>query len=236
MASGYVFEPAPQPFVSVHGGGVFPVRRVFCIGKNYADHVKEMGGDAKSDPPVFFTKPADAVVESGAVIAYPQGTENLHFEGELVVALHGRGKNLKGRHEAGALIYGCASGCDLTRRDLQTAAKEAGAPWDTAKAFDQSAPVAPIARIADVPPDALGDARLVTTVNGDVRQNEALSAMIWNVPEILIGLSELFELREGDLIFTGTPAGVGPLRPGDKVTVEIGPLPALNFSIGRDDG
>ncbi len=236
MAPDYVIDPAPRPGVPVHGGGVFPVRRIFCIGKNYVDHVKEMGGDAKSDPPVFFTKPPDAVVESGAVIAYPQATENLHFEGELVIALQGSGKNLKDRHEAGALIFGCACGCDLTRRDLQAAAKKAGAPWDSAKGFDQSAPIAPIARIADVPPDALDDARLVTSVNGDVRQDEALSAMIWNVPEILMGLSKLFELRAGDLIFTGTPAGVGPLRPGDNVSVEIGPLPALTFSIGREHG
>jgi len=208
------------------------VRRIFCIGKNYADNVKEMGGDPKADPPVFFTKPADAVISSGAQISFPQGTENLHFEGELVVALHAGGRDLTTRHEAGALIFGTACGCDLTRRDLQAAAKKAGAPWDTAKGFDNSAPVAPIGRVTDFAPDAFDDAHLVTRVNGVVRQDEPLSSMIWTVPEIICALSQLFELKAGDLIFTGTPAGVGALDKGDRVEVEIGALPKLEFSIG----
>ncbi|MBL4619777.1 MAG: fumarylacetoacetate hydrolase family protein [Marinicaulis sp.] len=227
----YVFTPPTPPSVRVHGGGLFPVRRIFCVGKNYADHVKEMGGDAKSDPPVFFTKPADSVVESGARIPYPLATENLHFEGELVVALHAGGRNLKTREEAGALIFGTAAGCDLTRRDHQAAAKKAGAPWDSAKGFDQSAPIGNIGRTQDFPPGDFDDAQLLTTVNGEKRQKAPLSTMIWSVPEIIIVLSAQFELKAGDLIFTGTPSGVGPLSPGDNVKVTIGALPPLRFKI-----
>ncbi|MBI1392271.1 MAG: FAA hydrolase family protein [Alphaproteobacteria bacterium] len=230
----YVISAPPVVAVPVAGGGMFPVRRIFCVGKNYADHVKEMGGDAKADPPVFFTKPADAVVACGAEpgrIPYPPGTSNLHYEGELVVALGAGGRQLKDRHAAGALIFGQAAGCDLTRRDLQAAAKKAGGPWDAAKAFDASAPIGLIGRIADYPPARFDGARLVTCVNDDVRQDAGLTEMIWTVPEILIALSMLFELKAGDLVFTGTPAGVGPVAPGDRVEVGIGELPALKFAI-----
>ncbi|MDZ7627345.1 MAG: fumarylacetoacetate hydrolase family protein [Parvularculaceae bacterium] len=226
----FVFEPQPVPSVEVLGGGRFPVRRIFCIGRNFADHVKEMGGDPKSDPPVFFTKPADAIVETGSVIPYPQATSNLHYEGELVIALKAGGRNLKTREDAAALIFGQAAGCDLTRRDLQSAAKKAGGPWDAAKGFDNSAAVGMIARIEDFPPDLFDHARIVLKVNGAERQNAALT-FIWSVPEIIIGLSTLFELKAGDLIFTGTPGGVGPLKPGDRVEVTVGPLPALEFLI-----
>ena len=228
----YVFAPPVRPIVGVVGGGVFPVRRIFCIGKNYADHVKEMGGDVKSDPPVFFTKPADAVIESGTTIPFPQGTDNLHFEGELVVALGAGGRNLKTREEAGALIFGTACGCDLTRRDLQAAAKAKGGPWDAAKAFDCSAPVGAIGRSQDFPPHTFDDARLTTKVNSAVRQDAPLASMIWSAPEIICELSRLFELKPGDLIFTGTPAGVGALKPGDNVEIEIGDLPGLSFRMG----
>lgn len=215
----------------MQGGGRFPVRRIFCIGRNYAEHVKEMGSDPKSSPPVFFTKPADAVMASGAVIPYPQGTEDFHFEGELVVALKAGGRDIASPDEALALIFGFAAGCDLTRRDLQAAAKKAGAPWDAAKGFDHSAPVGPVARVADAQADFLETARLRLSVNGAERQNAPLSAMIWSVPHMLLGLSRLFELKAGDLVFTGTPPGVGPLGSGDRVRVEIAPLPALEFSI-----
>ena len=227
----FVFPQPETVTVAVHGGGLFPVRRIFCIGRNYADHVKEMGGDPKEAPPVFFTKPADAVVESGAVIPYAQATENFHFEGELVIALHKGGRDLKTREEAGALIFGTAAGCDLTRRDHQAAAKKAGAPWDTAKGFDHSAPIGAIGRYQDFPPDSFDDARLFTTINGEKRQDAPLSEMIWSVPEIIIALSQQFELKPGDLIFTGTPEGVGPLKIGDKVEIMIGSLPGLSFSI-----
>lgn len=227
----FVFSPHPQAAAEVLGGGAFPVRRIFCIGRNYADHVKEMGGDPKADPPVFFTKPADAIVGTGTVVPYPPATSDLHFEGELVIALKAGGRNLATREEAGALIFGQAAGCDLTRRDLQAAAKKAGAPWDAAKAFDHSAPVGMIARIEDFPPHLFDDARLVLTVNGEERQNAPLKSMIWSVPEVIIALSRLFELKAGDLIFTGTPHGVGPLVREDRVEVAIGPLPPLEFAI-----
>ncbi len=226
-----VFDAPPLSLVPVHGGGMFPVRRIFCVGKNYAKHVKEMGGDPKASTPVFFTKPADAIVVSGGTISYPQATSDLHFEGELVVALNKGGRDLKTRENAGALIFGTACGCDLTRRDLQHAAKKAGIPWDTAKGFDQSAPIAPIGRWQDFPPSDFDAAHLITRVNGDVRQDAPLATMIWTVPEIIISLSSFYELKAGDLIFTGTPEGVGPLVPGDHVSVEIGALPPLKFDI-----
>lgn len=225
--SNFVFEPAPRPAVAVEGGGLFPVRRIFCVGRNYADHVKEMFGDPKTTPPVFFTKPADAVVANGAAIPYPTVTKDFHYEGELVVALKAGGLNVA-REKAEALIFGYAAGCDLTRRDIQAAAKKAGSPWDAAKGFDNSAAIGAIAPAAK---GLLDGARLSLSVNGETKQDEALSEMIWSVPEIIATLSKEFELKAGDLIFTGTPKGVGPLMPGDKVEVRIGKLPALTFSI-----
>ena len=227
----YVFEPPELVSAPVLGGGDFPVRRIFCIGRNYADHVREMGGDPKSDPPVFFTKPADAVVRTGSIIAYPQATTNFHYEGELVVALKAGGRDIKTAADASALIFGQAAGCDLTRRDLQAAAKKTGGPWDAAKAFDNSAPIGLIARIEDFPNELFDGARLVLSVNGEEKQNAPLALMIWSVPEIIMALSRLFELKAGDLIFTGTPEGVGPLVSEDRVEVTIGPLPPLEFAI-----
>jgi fumarylpyruvate hydrolase len=224
----YVFEPQPQPAVRVADGGLFPVRRIFCIGRNYADHVREMGGDPKAQPPVFFTKPADAVVGNGASIPYAQATENLHYEGELVVALKSGGTELTA-DAARAAIFGYAAGCDLTRRDHQARSKNAGAPWDTAKGFDRSAPVGDIARAEDA--GDLSAARLQTFVNGEKRQDAPLAGMIWPVEDILVALSQQFELKAGDLIFTGTPEGVGALKPGDAVKVNVGAL-SLEFRIG----
>lgn len=226
----FAFEPAPRPVIAVEDGGEFPVRRIFCIGRNYADHVREMGGDPKADPPVFFSKPADSVVASGATIAYPQATSDFHHEGELVIALKSGGRNLSAA-AAQEAIFGFAAGCDLTRRDLQAAAKKAGAPWDASKGFDQSAPIAPILR-REAAGALLDKGRLKLSVNGEMRQDAPLSTMIWSAPEILMELSKLFELKAGDLVFTGTPAGVGPLQAGDRVTVEISALPTLQFSIG----
>jgi fumarylpyruvate hydrolase len=231
VARTFAFEPPHPATVPVIDGTLFPVRRIFCIGRNYADHVREMGGDPRSDPPVFFCKPADAVVGDGGAVPYPPGTGNLHFEGELVIALGAAGQRLGTREEAAALIYGQACGCDLTRRDLQAAAKSSGGPWDTAKGFDASAPVGAIAPLSAVSPARLDAERLVLTVNGEERQSAALASMIWTVPEIIMALSELFELRAGDLVFTGTPEGVGALQRGDEVVVRIGPLPELRFSV-----
>ncbi len=224
----YVIEPQERPAVRVKNGGLFPVRRIFCIGRNYADHVREMGGDPKAQPPVFFTKPADAVAPDGSVIPYAQATDNLHFEGELVVALKSGGKNLDlaGARDA---IFGYAAGCDLTRRDHQARAKDAGAPWDTAKGFDASAPIGEITPAAEA--GDLSSARLKTIVDGETRQDAPLTQMIWSVEDIIVALSQQFELKAGDLIFTGTPEGVGPLQPGDDVIVETGPC-RLAFRIG----
>ncbi len=224
----FVFDPPPQPSVPVKGSGDFPVRRVFCIGRNYAEHVREMGGDPKEASPVFFTKPADAIALNGSAIPYPPATDNLHFEGELVVALGSGGADID-VSDASSHVFGYAAGCDLTRRDHQAKAKKTGGPWDSAKAFDRSAPVGDI-----LPADEAGDlfnSQLVTIVNRKTLQDSLLSRMLWTVPEIISALSRQFELKAGDLIFTGTPEGVGPLTIGDKVEVRIGHLPALTFFV-----
>lgn len=228
MIADYVFNPPEQAAAQVTGGGLYPVRRIFCIGRNYADHVREMGGDPKAQPPVFFTKPADALAQGGAAIPYAQATENLHYEGELVVALKSGGKDID-RDAARAAIYGYAAGCDLTRRDHQARAKDAGAPWDTAKAFDQSAPLGEITPAEQVD---LSGASLKTVINGETRQDAPLANMIWSVEDIIIALSQQFELKAGDLVFTGTPEGVGALKPGDDVNITVGPL-SLEFRISK---
>ncbi len=207
-----------QSQVPVRGGGQFPVHRIYCVGRNFADHAREMGASAPTSTadrgqPVFFLKPADAIVTNG-VVPYPPGTHDLHHEIELVVALghdapHGE---LDGK-TGNALIFGYAIGLDLTRRDLQAQAKAKGLPWDIGKAFDASAPISEI-----VPADAIGDLQdhtLTLVVNGERRQFGSLADLIWTVPDILHELSKLYALRAGDLIFMGTPAGVGPLHAGD---------------------
>lgn len=224
----YVIDPPEQTAVNVQGGGQFPVRRIFCIGRNYAEHVREMGGDPKSNPPVFFTKPADAIVSSGAEIPFPQATTDLHYEGELVVALKSGGRELS-PDETQLIIFGYAAGCDLTRRDHQRRAKNAGAPWDTAKGFDNAAPIGEITPAVDSV--LTENTRLTTFVNGEKRQDAPLTAMIWSIGEIIAALSRQFELKPGDLIFTGTPEGVGPLTPGDVVKVAVGEALMVEFSI-----
>lgn len=193
----------------------FPVRRIFCVGQNYADHVREMGGDPARQAPFFFGKPADAVVESGELLPFPVRTADLHHEVELVVALGSGGADVAVA-DAEALIFGYAVGIDLTRRDLQAAAKAAGRPWDMAKGFDASAPVGPLVR--GVLPAA---GAISLAVDGAVRQRGDLGQMIWNVAEIIAELSTFVTLAGGDLIFTGTPAGVGPILPGQTVRAHI---------------
>jgi len=224
-----VIEPPTAPTVAVAGEAArFPVRRIFCVGRNYADHVREMGKDPKSESPVFFTKPADAVSESGASIAYPLNTANLHHEVELVLAL-GAGGTVIPPEAALECVWGYAVGVDLTRRDRQAEAKQAGAPWDAAKAFDQSAPVGAITPASAV--GHLSTGRIWLSVNGALRQDGDLSQMIWSVPEIIAALSRSWELAAGDLIFTGTPASVGPLQPGDVVRCGAEDLDELSFTI-----
>jgi len=219
-----VFPALPTVTLPVTGRAErFPVRRIFCVGRNYAEHAREMGADTR-EPPFFFTKPADAVVESGSRIPYPPATTNLHHEGELVLAI-GKGGAMVPEAEAPALIWGHAAGNDLTRRDLQAEAKERRRPWDMAKGFDKSAVVGAIR------PGAMPDAALRCTVNGSPRQEARLSEMIWSPAAIIAALSQLVSLSPGDLIFTGTPAGVGPLSRGDTCKVEIDGLQSATVSI-----
>ncbi len=209
--------PAPEtPSVEVAGSSDrFPVRRIYCIGRNYAAHAREMGKDPDREPPFFFTKPADALVPNGAKVAYPPLTKDLHHEIELVVAI-GREAFEIGQDRALERVYGYAVGIDLTRRDLQAEAKQLGRPWDVGKAFDQSAPCGAVHPVSAVGHRDSG--RIWLEVNGAPRQSGDLSELIWSVPELISILSRYFKLMPGDLIFTGTPAGVGALEPGDRVT------------------
>lgn len=206
----------------------FPVRRIYCVGQNYTAHAREMGQHERQDP-FFFSKPADAVVPSGTVLPFPSRTEELHHEVELVIALGGGGSNVD-VSAAAAMVFGCAVGVDLTRRDLQAVAKASGRPWDMAKGFDRSAPIGPI---APGPPPI--SAAITLAVNGERRQAGELSDMIWSPDEIVAVLSTYVALAPGDLIFTGTPAGVGRLLPGDRVDADIDGLPSLSFQIASLD-
>lgn len=227
----FTFAPPQPPSVAIVGSDVrFPVRRIFCVGRNYADHVREMGNDPKSEPPIFFTKPADALVESGAAIAYPSNTSNLHHEVELVIAI-GKGGADIAESEAVNHVWGYGVGVDLTRRDRQAEAKKAGTPWDTAKGFDHSAPLSALTPAAQSG-DAM-NARIWIKINGETRQDANTNEMIWSVPEIVAAISRWWELKPGDLIFTGSPSGVSALSPGDVVECGIDGLAPLQFSIAR---
>jgi fumarylpyruvate hydrolase len=214
----YVIDPPAVTAVPVAGGGLFPVRRVFCVGRNYAEHTREMGGDPDREEPFFFTKPADALLINGADMPYPTKTKDLHHEMELVVAIGTGGKDIA---EADALshVFGYAAGLDMTRRDLQAAAKKAGRPWDMAKGFDFSGPVGEIAHASHIGHPSAGKIELI--VNGVPRQSSDLAKQIWNVPETIAYLSGLVELAAGDLIFTGTPEGVAAVVRGDVLEGEI---------------
>jgi fumarylpyruvate hydrolase len=222
----YVFPAPPTVTVPVigAGGAAFPVRRIFCVGRNYAAHAREMGGDPTREPPFFFTKPADALVTGGADTPYPASTANLHHEMELVVALGAGGSDIDA-DAALAHVFGYAAGLDLTRRDLQDEAKAARRPWDMAKGFDASAPIGEIRPAAEIGHPAAG--RIALTVNGTVKQEGDLLDQIWSVPEIIAALSRLVRLEAGDLIFTGTPDGVGALAKGDMLQGEIAGVGAV---------
>lgn len=216
--------PAPVTLPVEGSSDRFPVRRIFCVGRNYADHAREMGGDPDREPPFFFSKPADALVESGAIIPYPPMTSDLHHEAELVVALGQGGADVPA-DAALALVWGYAAGNDLTRRDLQAEAKAQRRPWDMAKGFDRSAVIGAIR------PGPMGDAPIRCTVDGRETQSARLSDMIWPVADIIAHLSRFVELKPGDLIFTGTPAGVGPLSRGQTCTVTVGDLPPATVTV-----
>lgn len=225
----YTFELWDVPALTIAASAdQFPVRHIYCVGRNYAEHVKEMGGDAAKEPPCFFTKAADAVVPGGGRVRYPLGTQNLHHEIELVVAIGSEGENL-GPGGAMDLVFGYAIGIDFTRRDLQNAAKEARQPWDLGKSFAQAAPMGAIHPVAEVGQVSRGGIWL--EVNGQRRQNGRLEDMIWSVPEVIALLSKYYRLLPGDLIFTGTPSGVGPVVPGDRLRGGIDGLGLLEVEI-----
>ncbi len=207
--------PTPSTIPIANRDEVYPVHRIYAIGRNYADHAKEMGMNPEKGTPLFFTKPATALVETGATIPYPKATEDLHHEVELVAALGPCPDQFTLDNAQGA-IYGYAVGIDLTRRDIQWEAKKAGLPWDQAKGFDRSAPITSIHTAENVGHPTQG--RIWMDVNGEPRQEGNITQMMWTIPEIIVELDKLYDLRAGDLIFTGTPVGVGPLLPGDAVT------------------
>jgi len=226
----FLFPPrAPVAAPVLDRAEAFPIGRIYCVGRNYAAHAREMGGDL-SEPPCFFAKDSDAYAPSGATITYPPATSDYHYEAELVVAIGAAGFNVAPEAAKG-LIFGYAVGLDMTRRDLQNAAKKAGMPWDTAKNFPHSAPlgvITPAAKAGDIE-----NAGISLDVNGVVRQQATIADMIWNVPNIIAYLSRLYALAPGDLIFTGTPEGIGPVKPGDALVARVAGLSDLSVTIGE---
>ncbi len=225
----YLFAPPDVPSLPIEGDTRrFPVRRIFCIGRNYAEHAREMGDTAERGSPVFFIKPSDALVSDGRDAPYPSSTALLHHEVEMVVALREGGRDLD-PEDVDGMIFGHAVGLDLTRRDLQAEAKAQGRPWDTAKGFDHAAPVSAIMPSARARPTP--ETNLTLHVNGELRQQARLKLMTWAVPQLIGQLSKLFELAPGDLIFTGTPAGVAALEAGDRFRAELEGLAVLEGRI-----
>ncbi len=226
-----IILPEPQAIVLPVAAvdSYFPVRRIYCVGRNYVEHIREMKEADERDPPFFFQKPADSIVLDGGVVPYPPLTKNLHHEIELVVGIGNGGRNIS---VAKALdhVFGYAIGLDMTRRDLQRDAKDRGLPWEVGKSFDHSAPCGPLHMVAQV--GHIQEGSIALTVNGVPKQKGDLSAMIWKVPEIISNLSTLFELKPGDLIFTGTPSGVGPVLPGDRLEGTVDGLGSLHITIG----
>jgi fumarylpyruvate hydrolase len=226
----YVFQPPVINSLEVIGSSArFAVRRIYCVGRNYSAHVREMNkGIDNREPPFFFQKPADALVQSGSTIAYPLLTRNLHHEVELVVALGKGGTNIRAADALGH-VFGYAVGVDLTRRDLQAVAKEKSWPWESAKAFDHSAPIGPIAAVKDH--GHCVDRPISMSINGHSRQSANTSDMTWRVADVISKLSESFELHTGDLIMTGTPEGVGAIEKGDEIIALVEGLPQLTFTV-----
>lgn len=215
----YAFTPPPIPSAAIAGSDRrFPVRRIFCVGRNFAEHAREMGHDPDREPPFFFGKPPSEIAHDGEDIAFPPETDDLHYEGEMVVALGSGGRDIP-EDEALTHVWGYAIGNDLTRRDVQGVAKKMGRPWDWGKGFDKSAVIGPIHPVAGTGHLAKGHVR--SWVNGELRQDGDLAQMIWTVPEIIAFISRSMRLAAGDLIMTGTPAGVGKLVPGDEIRIGV---------------
>lgn len=225
-----LFEIPATPVVPVKGEAAgYPVHRIFGVGRNYAEHAAEMGYEVDREAPFYFTKPASAIVASGSEIPYPPGTSNFHYEMELVVAI-GRPAFRVNVEEASACIFGYAAGLDMTRRDLQLAERAKQRPWSLGKAFERSAPIGTITRANDY--GAIGPQRISLKVGDEIRQDAHLSDLVWSVPELISHLSRFYHLIPGDLIFTGTPAGVGPVGPGDRIHGEIEGLAPVAITIG----
>jgi fumarylpyruvate hydrolase len=225
----YVIPAPPIPSLAVEGSKArFPVHRIYCVGRNYAEHAREMGHDPDREPPFFFLKPADAIVTDGNDFPYPSQTKDVHHEMELVVALGKGGTNIP---EANALdyVYGYAVGLDMTRRDLQGEAKKMGRPWDTGKGFDHSAPCSAVAPASKIGHPSKGGVWL--KVNGEIKQKGDLAQLIWNIPETIAYLSTLFTLAPGDLIYSGTPAGVGAVKKGDVLEGAVDGVGTIKFKI-----
>lgn len=226
----YAVTPSPITSVAISGStSRFPVRRVFCVGRNYAEHAREMGANPDRDPPFFFSKPADAVVPAAGMLPYPPLTSDLHHEIELVIAIGKEGRDISADDALG-FVWGYGVGVDLTRRDLQATAKKLSRPWDWAKGFDASAPVSELKPASDIGHPA--DGRIWLAVNGEDRQQGDLADMIWPVADIISYVSQAVTIKPGDLIFSGTPAGVGALQPGDKVTGGVDGVAQFSFEVG----
>jgi fumarylpyruvate hydrolase len=248
FASTFAFDPPDISSVEIQDSSErFPIHRIYCVGRNYSEHVREMGGDPNTSVPSFFTKPADAIVPSGSSIPYAMATNNLHYEVELVVCIGKAGVEIP-IDQALPHIFGYAVGLDLTRRDMQNEAKSKGLPWDSSKAFDQSAPIGAIRKVVVdnnnnpknnnklLHEEMMAANKIQLSVNGQIKQDATLNQMVWSIPEIIHQLSHQFYLQPGDLIFTGTPAGVGPIVPGDFIQGTVEGLPQVTMkSVEKDD-
>jgi len=223
------FDLPPPTLARTISKEVFPVRRVFCIGRNYAEHAREMGRDPDREPPFFFTKWAETVVPSGTTLAYPPETSNFHFEAELVVAIGTGGRNIPAKRALDH-VYGYATGLDMTRRDLQLQARELKRPWDIGKNVEQSSPLGLIHPVAECGHVAAG--AITLQVNGQTRQSARIEELIWPVSDVIAFISRYYRVESGDLIYTGTPAGVGPVVTGDTIVVHIDGLTDLAVTIG----
>ena len=229
----YLFDPLPPVLAKTSDGHDYPVRWVFCIGRNYADHAKEMGVEVDREAPFYFTKWAETVIPSGSVMAYPPSTANFHYEAELVVAI-GKGGRSIAAADALDYVYGYATGLDMTRRDLQLEARAKGRPWDAGKNVEESSPLGLIHPIAETGPLNEGAIRL--TVNGEVRQEADLAELIHPVADLIAFLSNAYRLEPGDLIYTGTPAGVGAVVPGDEIVISVAGLSDTVVKVGPPAG
>jgi fumarylpyruvate hydrolase len=231
MSDRYVIPVPEQASLPVAGSDkMFPVRRIYCVGRNYVEHIREMGGDEQRDPPVFFQKPADSIVHDGGVVPYPPNTSDFHYELELVLALKSGGLNIPAARALDC-IYGYGIAIDMTRRDRQRDMGKAGLPWEIGKSFDHSCPCGPIYPADSVGHISSGAIRL--TVDGQTKQDSDVKLLIWKVPEIIANISTFFELFPGDVILTGTPHGVGPVKPGNVLVGTIDKLGSLTVRIGE---